>query len=548
MTDNAFLRHAKPVTSLAADYVIVGAGSAGCVLADRLSADGRHSVLLLEAGPRDTYPWIHIPIGYAKTMFDARVNWCFYTEPEPGMNGRRIYWPRGKTLGGSSSINGLISIRGQREDYDHWAEAGNNGWSYADVLPYFKRLEHAVDGDPAYHGFAGPMWRSPIGRKHELIEAVIAAGNELDIPRNDDFDGAVQEGVGYYHLSTRNGWRCSTAVAYLKPARHRRNLRIATGLRVARVIFDRRRAAGVVCRGHSGDVAVSAGREVLLCAGALQTPQLLQLSGVGPAALLNAFGIPIVHELAGVGENLQDHLQARVIFECTRPITTNDDLRSWWRTLKIGLDYAFTRGGPMAVGINQGGIFARVEPQAATPDVQFHVATLSSDMAGSPTHPFSGFTLSVCQLRPESRGFVRIKSADPLAAPAMQPNYLSTARDRQMLVAGIRLARRLAATKALSPYVKREHQPGPAAASDEELLEFAKSTGGTIFHPSGTCKMGRDSHAVVDPKLRVHGLEDLRVVDCSVMPTLVSGNTNVPVIMIAEKAADLILADAAQSA
>ena len=548
MTDNAFLRHAKPVTSLAADYVIVGAGSAGCVLADRLSASGRHSVLLLEAGPRDTYPWIHIPIGYAKTMFDARVNWCFYTEPEPGMNGRRIYWPRGKTLGGSSSINGLISIRGQREDYDHWAEAGNNGWSYADVLPYFKRLERAVDGDPAYHGFAGPMWRSPIGRKHELIEAVIAAGNELDIPRNDDFDGAVQEGVGYYHLTTRNGWRCSTAVAYLKPARHRRNLRIATGLRVARVIFDGRRAAGVVCRGHSGDVAVSAGREVLLCAGALQTPQLLQLSGVGPAALLNAFGIPIVHELAGVGENLQDHLQARVIFECTRPITTNDDLRSWWRTLKIGLDYAFTRGGPMAVGINQGGIFARVEPQAATPDVQFHVATLSSDMAGSPTHPFSGFTLSVCQLRPESRGFVRIKSADPLAAPAMQPNYLSTARDRQMLVAGIRLARRLAATKALSPYVKREHQPGPAAASDEELLEFAKSTGGTIFHPSGTCKMGRDSHAVVDPKLRVHGLEDLRVVDCSVMPTLVSGNTNVPVIMIAEKAADLILADAAQSA
>jgi choline dehydrogenase len=536
------------MTSLAADYVIVGAGSAGCVLADRLSADGRHSVLLLEAGPRDTYPWIHIPIGYAKTMFNPRVNWCFYTEPEPGMNGRRIYWPRGKTLGGSSSINGLISIRGQREDYDRWAAAGNHGWSYADVLPYFKRLEHAVDGDPAYHGFDGPMWRSPIGRKHELIEAIVAAGNELDIPRNDDFDGAVQEGVGYYHLSTRNGWRCSTAVAYLKPARHRRNLRIETGLRVTRVVFDGRRALGVVYRGHAGDVTVTAGREVLLCAGALQTPQLLQLSGVGPEALLTGFGIPIVHELPGVGENLQDHLQARVIFECTRPITTNDDLKSWWRKLKIGLDYAFTRGGPLAVGINQGGIFARVDPEAATPDVQFHVATLSSDMAGSPTHPFSGFTLSVCQLRPESRGFVRIKSADPLEAPAMQPNYLSTPRDRQMLVAGIRLARRLAATKALSPYVKREHRPGPAASSDKDLLEFAKDTGGTIFHPSGTCKMGRDSHAVVDSKLRVHGLHGLRVVDCSIMPTLTSGNTNVPVIMIAEKAADLILADAAQSA
>ena len=268
-------------------------------------------------------------------------------------------------------------------------------------------------------------------------------------------------------------------------------------------------------------------------------------------ALLTGFGIPIVHELAGIGENLQDHLQARVIFECTRPITTNDDLKSWWRKLKIGLDYVFTRGGPMAVGINQGGIFARVEPEAATPDVQFHIATLSSDMAGSPTHAFSGFTLSVCQLRPESRGFVRIKSADPLEAPAMQPNYLSTPRDRQMLVAGIRLARRLAATKALSPYVKREHRPGPAASSDEALLEFAKNTGGTIFHPSGTCKMGdcaRDPMAVVDSRLRVHGLEGLRVVDCSVMPTLVSGNTNVPVIMIAEKAADLILADAAQSA
>ncbi|MDQ2962456.1 MAG: choline dehydrogenase [Pseudomonadota bacterium] len=536
------------MTWQAADYVIVGAGSAGCVLADRLSAGGLHSVLLLEAGPRDTYPWIHIPIGYAKTMFNARVNWCFYTEPEPGMNGRRIYWPRGKTLGGSSSINGLISVRGQREDYDRWAAAGNDGWSYLDVLPYFKRLEHALDGDPAYHGFDGPTWRSPIGRKHELIEAIIAAGNELDIPRNDDFDGAVQEGVGYYHLSTKNGWRCSTAVAYLRPARHRRNLTIATGRHVIKVVFDGRRAAGVVYRGNSGDVTVTARREVLLCAGALQTPQLLQLSGVGPGALLADFGIPLVHELAGVGENLQDHLQARVIFECTRPITTNDDLKSFWRKLKLGLDYAFTRSGAMAVGINQGGIFARVEPQAATPDVQFHVATLSSDMAGSPTHAFSGFTLSVCQLRPESRGCVRIKSADPLAAPAMQPNYLSTPRDRQILVAGIRLARRLAATKALSPYVKREHRPGPAASSDEDLLEFAKRTGGTIFHPSGTCRMGRDSLAVVDSQLRVRGLESLRVVDASIMPTLVSGNTNVPVIMIAEKAADLILADAAQSA
>ncbi|HEX8012822.1 MAG TPA: choline dehydrogenase [Casimicrobiaceae bacterium] len=534
------------MAALTADYIIVGAGSAGCVLANRLSADAAHSVLLLEAGPRDTYPWIHIPIGYAKTMFNPRVNWCFYTEPEPGMNGRKIYWPRGKTLGGSSSINGLISVRGQREDYDRWAALGNDGWSYAEVLPYFKRLEHAVGGNPAFHGFGGPLWRSPIRRRHELIEAVIAAGIEIGIPRNDDFDGATQEGVGYYHLATRNGWRCSTADAYLKPARNRRNLRVETGVRVTGVSFEARRAIGVTYRAHGGDAVAEARREVILCAGALQTPQLLQLSGVGPRALLESFAIPVVHELPGVGENLQDHLQARVIFECTRPITTNDDLKSGWRMFKMGLDYALTRGGPMAIGINQGGIFARADPAAATPDVQFHVATLSSDMAGSPTHTFSGFTFSVCQLRPESRGSVRIRSRDPLEAPAMQPNYLSTPRDRGTLIAGIRLARRLAATHALAPFVKREYRPGPTATTDEDLLEFARNTAGTIFHPGGTCKMGdraRDSLAVVDARLRVHGLERLRVVDCSIMPTLTSGNTNVPVVMSAEKASDMILAD-----
>jgi len=528
------------------DYIIVGAGSAGCVLANRLSASGAHTVLLLEAGPRDSYPWIHIPIGYAKTMFNPRVNWCFYTEPEPGMNGRKIYWPRGKTLGGSSSINGLISVRGQREDYERWAAAGNSGWSYAEVLPYFKRLEHAVGGDPSYHGLDGPLWRSPITKKHELIEAVVAAGLELGIPRNDDFDGASQEGVGYYHLTTRNGWRCSTADAYLKPARKRRGLSVRTGAHVTRITFDGGRASGVTYREAAGETTVEAAREVILCAGALQSPQILQLSGVGPRDLVQGHGIALVRDLPGVGENLQDHLQARVIFECTKPITTNDDLKSGWRTLKMGLDYVFSRSGPMAIGINQGGIFARADPDSTTPDVQFHVATLSSDMAGSPTHTFSGFTFSVCQLRPESRGSVQIKSSDPLAAPAMRPNYLSTRRDRATLVAGIRLARRLAATRALQPYVRREYRPGPEARSDDELLEFAKNTAGTIFHPSGTCKMGdgRDPMAVVDARLRVHGLDGLRVVDCSVMPALTSGNTNVPVVMIAEKASDMILADA----
>ena len=319
------------MAALTADYIIVGAGSAGCVLANRLSANGRHSVLLLEAGPRDTYPWIHIPIGYAKTMFNPRVNWCFHTEPEPEMNGRTIYWPRGKTLGGSSSINGLISVRGQREDYDRWAALGNDGWSYAEVLPYFKRLEHAAGGDPAFHGFGGPLWRSPIGRKHELIEAVIAAGVELDIPRNDDFDGGTQEGVGYYHLSTRHGWRCSTADAYLAPARHRRNLKITTEAQATRVLFEGRRAVGVAYRGRAGDVTMRAEREVILSAGALQTPQLLQLSGVGPAELLRQHGIKVVHDLPGVGANLQDHLQGRLILECKHKITLNDDMQSWVR-------------------------------------------------------------------------------------------------------------------------------------------------------------------------------------------------------------------------
>jgi len=527
------------------DYVIIGAGSAGCVLANRLSADGRNSVLLLEAGPPDRYPWIHIPIGYAKTMFHPVYNWCFKTEPDPGMNGREIYWPRGRTLGGSSAINGLIYIRGQREDYDGWAALGNSGWSYDDVLPFFRKLEHNVRGESPWHGADGPLWASDIGEKHELIEALIGAGEELGIPENDDFNGATQEGIGYYQLTTRHGLRCSTATAYLRPARARPNLRVDTEAHATRILFDGRKATGVVYRQAGRDVSVTARREVILSAGALQSPQLLQLSGIGPPTLLQGFGIPVVHGLAGVGENLQDHLQARVIFRCTKPITTNDILSSPWRKLAMGLEFAVARRGPMAVGINQGGIFARTDPALARPDVQFHVATLSSDMAGSKVHEFSGFTMSVCQLQPESRGHVRLKSPDPLAAPAMQPNYLSTEKDRATLVAGIRLARALAATRALSPYVAGEYRPGPEATSGDALLEFAKNTAGTIFHPSGTCKMGpaSDPLAVVDHDLAVHGLAGIRVVDCSIMPTLVSGNTNAPVVMIAEKIAERILSE-----
>jgi choline dehydrogenase len=532
-----------PASSTSFDYIVVGAGSAGCVLANRLSADGRHSVLLLEAGPRDTYPWIHIPIGYAKTMFHPVLNWGFYTEPEPTMNGRKVYWPRGRTLGGSSSINGLICIRGQREDYDEWAAAGNPGWGYADVLPWFRKLEHNVRGASEWHGADGPLWASDIEERHPLIEAMIAGAQELGIPPNADFNGPAQEGAGYYQLTTRRGRRCSTAVAYLAPVRRRRNLHIETNAHATGIVIQDRHARGVTYRQRGVERTVSANREVILCAGALQSPQLLQLSGIGPPALLQALGIRVRHALPGVGENLQDHLQARVIFRCTQPITTNDALRTLRGKLVIGLDYVLRRSGPMAVGINQGGIFARAMPDSTRPDVQFHFATLSSDMAGSPVHAFSGFTMSVCQLRPTSRGTVRIKSTDPLDAPAMQPRYLSTPDDRATLVAGIRLARKLAGTKALAPYVESEYRPGADARSDDELLEFAKNTGGTIFHPSCTTRMGpaSDPMAVVDPELRVHGMQALRVVDCGIMPTLVSGNTNVPVVMIAERAADMIL-------
>ena len=525
------------------DFVIIGAGSAGCVLANRLSADPRTSVLLLEAGPPDRYPWIHIPIGYAKTMFHPVVNWRFYTEPEPHMNGRNVYWPRGRTLGGSSAINGLIYIRGQREDYDHWAALGNSGWSYADVLPYFRKLEHNVRGASEFHGDQGPLWASDIETPHPVVDAFIAAANELGIPRNDDFNGATQEGAGYYQLTTRNGLRCSTATAYLRAVRSRANLDVQTNAHATRIEFDQRIARRVVYRRGNDDVTVEPRREILVAAGALQSPQLLQLSGVGPPELLHRFGIDVVHPLRGVGENLQDHLQARVIFRCTQPVTTNDALRSWTGKLRMGLQFVLKRGGPMAVGINQGGLFARALSESQRPDVQFHLATLSSDMAGSPVHEFSGFTMSVCQLRPDSRGFVRVQSRDPLAAPIMQANYLSTEHDRKTLIAGLRLARQLAATRALSPFVAGEYRPGADAASDDALLEFAKNTGGTIFHPSGTTKMGpaSDPYAVVDAQLRVHGVNGLRVVDCGIMPTLVSGNTNAPVVMIAEKAADMIL-------
>jgi choline dehydrogenase len=529
------------------DYIVVGAGSAGCVLASRLSEDPSVSVLLLEAGPPDRSPWIHLPIGYGKTMWSKRYNWCFYTDPDPNMNGRRIYWPRGKTLGGSSAINGLIYIRGQQEDYDHWAALGNAGWSYREVLPYFIRSESNQRGASAWHGDSGPLKVSDIGKRHELIEAFIEGAGEIGVARSEDFNGPVQEGAGYYQLTTSKGLRSSTATAYLRPARPRPNLVVLCNAQATGLVIRRGRACGVNYLQSGRQQTANAAHEVLVCAGAIQSPQLLQLSGIGPAALLQRHGIAVVQDAPGVGENLQDHLQVRVSYECTKPITTNDQLNSWIGKASIAMQWLLTRQGPLALGINQGGCFMRALPGSATPDIQFHVATLSADMAGAKVHPWSGFTLSVCQLRPESRGHIRIRSADPLAVPEMQPNYLATALDRDTVVAGIKAARQIAASTPLSAYVRREIKPGTELHGDAALLQFARDNGATIFHPSGTCMMGpaHDPMAVLDERLRVRGVEGLRVVDCSAMPTLVSGNTNAPVIMMAEKAAEMIRADAA---
>ena len=528
------------------DYIVVGAGSAGCVLAARLSEDPATRVLLLEAGPPDRSFWIHLPIGYGKTMWSKKYNWCFHTDPDPNMNGRRVYWPRGKALGGSSSINGLIYIRGQREDYDHWARLGNTGWGYDDVLPYFIKSERNQRGSDAYHGSDGPLSVSDIAGKDDLIEAFIGGAGALGVPRTADFNAATQEGAGYYQLTTWKGWRWSTAKGYLQPARSRPNLRVETGAHVTGIVFDGKRAVGVRYRQGGADKRATCRGELLLSAGSIQSPQLLQLSGIGPAALLQSRGVAVVHDLAGVGENLQDHLQIRLIFESTRA-TTNDQLNSWVGQARLGLQWLLHRSGPLAVGINQGGCFMRALPETAkTPDIQFHVATLSADMAGGKVHSFSGMTMSICQLRPESRGHIRIKSRDPFEPPEMQPNYLATDLDRRTAVAGMKAARAIAAAPAMRPFIKREVKPGPAANDDAALLEFCRNNGATIFHPSGTCAMGRDAGAgaVVDARLRVHGVQALRVIDCSVMPTLVSGNTNAPAVMMAEKAADMIRADA----
>ena len=526
------------------DFVIVGAGSSGCVLANRLSANPECRVALIEAGPRDSNFWIHLPIGYGRTMWDPKVNWKFQTEPEPHMHGRQIYWPRGRVLGGSSSINGLIVIRGQREDYDGWKDLGCPGWSWSDVLPYFIKLEKNSEFvADQNHGNAGPLMISSIGRKHELIEAFITAAEVNGVPRTNDFNGRTQEGVGYFQLSTKNGWRMSAAAAYLRPAKQRKNLCIITDTQVLRVVFDGHRAVGVECYSPECSYIIKARFGVILSAGAIQSPQLLMLSGIGRGDDLRRHRIPILVDRPTVGQNLQDHLQFRLIFKTNKAITTNDQLRSLWGRAKLGLEWLLFRKGALAMGINQGGLFARLLPESQRPDIQFHFATLSADMAGGKVHDFSGFTMSVCQLRPESRGHISLASADPLARPLIYANYLASEKDRDYAVKVIQFARKIAKTKPLADLIAAEVTPGPSVRSDSEVLDFARHTGATIFHPAGTCRMGNDGEAVVDPRLRVRGVTGLWVADCSVMPTLVSGNTNVPAIMIAEKAADMVLED-----
>ncbi|QGZ96142.1 GMC family oxidoreductase [Terricaulis silvestris] len=529
------------------DYIIVGAGSAGCVLANRLSASGGHKVLLLEAGGRDTNPWIHVPLGYGKLFRDKSVNWLFETEPQAELNQRRISQPRGKVLGGSSSINGLVYMRGQREDYDQWRQMGAVGWSFDDVLPYFQKAERQSRGGDDYHGVDGPLPVSDQSEPHPLCDAFITACEQAGHPRNDDFNGAVQEGAGYYQTTSHRGVRVSAAVAYLNPARGRPNLTIVTNAHASRILFERRRATGVEWRRGDETWRAQADGEVILSAGAIGSPHLMQISGIGPAALLKSRGVAPLHDVVGVGENLQDHLQVRMVFECTRPITFNDDLASPWRTMLVGLRYVMQRRGPLTVSAGYAGGFFRTDSALASPDIQVHFINFSTSKMGDALHRFSGFTASSCQLRPESRGYVRLKSADPFDAPAINPNYLGTDGDRRSTVAGIKLLRRIMRGPALEPFVKLEREPGPDVESDAEILAYCRQAGSSLYHPTCTARMGEDPGAVVDSRLRVRGLDKLRVVDGSIMPFVISGNTHAAIVMIGEKAADMILADATRA-
>ncbi len=528
------------------DYAVVGAGSSGCVIANRLSVDANTTVALLEAGGRDTNPWIHIPVGYFKTMHNPSVDWCYRTEPDPGLNGRSIDWPRGKVLGGSSSLNGLLYVRGQKEDYDRWRQMGNEGWGWDDVLPLFKRCEDQERGADEYHGVGGPLSVSNMRIQRPICDAWVAAAQAEGYTFNPDYNGAEQEGVGYFQLTTRNGRRCSAAVAYLKPIRNRQNLNIITKALVTRVILDGKKATGVVYRDRSGvEQTLKVRREIILSGGAINSPHILMLSGIGNPDHLKENGIEPLHALSGVGKGLQDHLQARLVFKCNEP-TLNDEVRSLFNQARIALKYALFRAGPMTMAASLATGFLKTRPEVETPDIQFHVQPWSADSPGEGVHSFSAFTMSVCQLRPESRGELRLNGPDPSSHVKIVPNYLSTDTDCRTIVDGVNIARRIAKQNPLASKISEEFRPTADLSHDdyEGTLDWARSNTTSIYHPTGTCAMGSNDMSVVDAKLNVHGIKNLRVADCSIMPEIVSGNTNAPAIMIGEKASDLISADA----
>ncbi len=531
------------MAEITADYVIVGAGSAGCVLANRLSEDPKNRVVIMEAGGRDWNPWIHIPVGYFKTMHNPSVDWCYRTEPDPGLNGRQLDWPRGKVLGGSSSLNGLLYVRGQPADYDRWRQMGNKGWGWDDVLPLFKRAENNERGADDYHGEDGPLSVSNMRIQRPICDAWVAAAQNAGYPFNPDYNGATQDGVGYFQLTTRKGRRCSTAVAYLNPARDRPNLQILTRAPASRIVIEEGRAVGVAYRDRAGsEQIVRANAEVILSAGAIGSPQLLMVSGIGEAAQLAEHGIHVLVDRPGVGKNLQDHLQARLVYKCNEP-TLNDEVRSLTNQARIALKYALFRAGPMTMAASLATGFLRTGDHVETPDIQFHVQPWSADSPGEGVHPFSAFTISVCQLRPESRGELRLASADMRTYPKIHPNYLATEADCRTITEGVKIARNIADHAPLTSKIASEHAPGVPVQGDAALLDWVRNAATTIYHPTGTCKMGQGADAVVDDRLRVHGVAGLRVADCSIMPEIVSGNTNAPAIMIGEKASDMIRQD-----
>ena len=525
--------------------MIVGAGSAGCVLANRLSENGKYSVAILEAGDKDTYPWIHVPVGYFKTMHNPKTDWCYKTELDPGINNRSIAWPRGKVLGGSSSINGLLYVRGQKQDFDHWRQLGNTGWSWQDVLPFFKRSETWELGTGSDRGKDGPLHVSPTRLSREIVDSWIEAAVNAGYKRNEDYNQGDQEGVGYFQQTAKNGRRCSTAVAYLNPAKTRSNLKIITNFMVERILFDQNVATGVEGTRQGQSLEIKARKEVVLSAGAIGSPQLLMVSGVGESSQLKSHGITIVQELKGVGQNLQDHLQARPVYKCNVS-TINTETGNWWKQAMIGIRYILTRKGPMTMAASLGTAFLKTRQELETPDIQFHIQPFSADSPGEGAHKFDAFTASVLQMRPESVGHLELTSPHMKDYPAIHPNYLATKTDCDTLVEGVRIARKIARHEPLRSLITEEHGPLKELSDDDYdgLLNWARENSTTIYHPTGTCKMGNDPMAVTDDRLRVHGIKNLRVADASIMPVITSGNTNAPCIMIGEKASDMILEDA----